>query len=64
MIQQLEKLRTALTRTGTSYEVVSVQHPGEVPMLVQRAEDMHWRVQAVWRGEASIINILFRYEAP
>ncbi len=38
-------------------------HPS-VEEVCEYAESIHWHVRAVWRGEASITYVLFRYDAP
>ncbi len=40
--------------------------PSEAPVwaVATFAEEMHWHVKAVWRGEANVTHVLLRYEAP
>lgn len=60
----LQKLVNAV-EAGKRFITVT-QHAGGTPVeaIAEFAEDHHWHVRAVWRGEAAVVHILLRYEAP
>lgn len=65
MMQMLLQKLTNAVEAGKRFIVV-MQYPGGPPVeaIAEVAEDHNWHVRAVWRGEAAVVYILLRYEAP